>query len=180
MSRLCDAYIELANHKIPTVHKNKSDSEYIQLPKTLLIAKLRNLSHTAILTDRVPIDPTGKYENTVLVSVVRFEDRYRVANGLNQPKIVMCIGSDGNARKQLVKGRDDMRQDAVMQQFFETVNHLIVGFNKNNFENRRLSLMRTYRVVPLSQRSGVLEWCQNTITIGSRIFISTIIDLYII
>ena len=166
MSRLCEAYIELANLKIPANHKNKSEDAYIQLSKTLLISKIRNLSSTTILTDRIPIDPTGVYPSSSLVSIVRFEDRYRIANGINQPKIVMCMGSDGRARKQLVKGRDDLRQDAVLQQFFETVNHVIVDYNKENFENRRLSLMRTYRVVPLSQRSGVLEWCQNTITIG--------------
>lgn len=168
MSRLCEAYIELANHKIPATHKNKSDDAYIQLSKSLLISKLRNLPYSTILTDRIPIDPTGNYSDTTLATIVRFEDRYRVANGLNQPKIVMCVGSDGRARKQLVKGRDDLRQDAVLQQFFETVNHLIADYNKENFENRRLSLMRTYRVVPLSQRSGVLEWCQNTITIGKQ------------
>lgn len=127
---------------------------------------MRNLTHAGVLTDRIPIDPTGNYRQKDLVYVVRFEDKYRVANGVNQPKIVMCMGSDGKARKQLVKGKDDLRQDAVMQQFFETVNSIIVANNKDNFENKKLNLMRTYRVIPLSQRSGVLEWCQNTITIG--------------
>ena len=164
MSRLCDAYIELANNKIPAQKSNKSEA--IQFPKTLLITKIRNLTQIAILTDRLPIDITGSYPENRIASVVRFEDRYRVANGLNQPKIVMCLASDGRPRKQLVKGRDDLRQDAVMQQFFETVNHIISAFNCESFDNRRLSLMRTYRVVPLSQRSGVLEWCLNTITIG--------------
>ena len=75
----------------------------------------------------------------------------------------MCWGSDGIARKQLVKGRDDLRQDTVMQQFFLTVNDLI---KSNNFKTNKLSEIRTYKIVPLSQKSGVLEWCTNTMTIG--------------
>ena len=27
--------------------------------------------------------------------------------------------------------------------------------------------MRTYKVVPLSQRSGIVEWCTNTTSIGN-------------
>lgn len=76
----------------------------------------------------------------------------------------MCWGSDGKARKQLVKGRDDLRQDTVMQQFFATVNDLIRG---NNKKRNKLSMIRTYKIVPLSQKSGVLEWCENTNTIGN-------------
>lgn len=63
-----------------------------------------------------------------------------------------------------MKGKDDLRQDAVMQQFFETVNDLI---KRNSHQtNSKLRPMRTYKIVPLSQQSGVLEWCQDTITFG--------------
>ena len=80
------------------------------------------------------------------------------------PKIINCLGSDGIVRKQLVKGKDDLRQDAVVQQFFETVNDLI---KKNSYQtHNKLRPMRTYKIVPLSQQSGVLEWCQDTITMG--------------
>ena len=37
----------------------------------------------------------------------------------------MCKGSDGRNYKQLVKGKDDLRQDAVMQQLFEAVDTLL-------------------------------------------------------
>ncbi|KAH8047471.1 serine/threonine kinase [Aureococcus anophagefferens] len=39
--------------------------------------------------------------------------------GIHRPKIVECLGADGRRHKQLVKGRDDVRQDAVMEQVFE-------------------------------------------------------------
>lgn len=37
-----------------------------------------------------------------------------VMNGINAPKVVECLGSDGKIYRQLAKsGNDDLRQDAV-------------------------------------------------------------------
>ena len=36
--------------------------------------------------------------------------------GLSRPKIIKCLGSDGQSYTQLVKGGDDTRQDSVMEQ----------------------------------------------------------------
>ncbi|VEL26707.1 unnamed protein product [Protopolystoma xenopodis] len=51
-----------------------------------------------------------------LVTVIGFGLNYCLAGGLNLPKILTCLGSDGRIRRQVIKGRDDPRQDAVMQQ----------------------------------------------------------------
>lgn len=85
------------------------------------------------------------------------------------------------------QGQDDMRVDAVMQQVFTIMNKLL---SENKKSSKRKLLIRTYKVlfyyfivfvdlmfeikcanvlfqvVPLSQRSGVLEWCTNTISLG--------------
>lgn len=38
----------------------------------------------------------------------------RVMNGINAPKVIECLGSDGRRYRQLAKsGNDDLRQDAV-------------------------------------------------------------------
>lgn len=47
------------------------------------------------------MDPTGRYEN--LVTIVSFKPEFRLAGGLNLPKIIDCVGSDGKERRQLVK-----------------------------------------------------------------------------
>lgn len=73
----------------------------------------------------------------------------------------MC--SDGQTRPQLIKGKDDLRQDAVMQQVFGIVNQLLS--QDSEFIERKLKL-RTYKVTPLSMRSGILEWCTNSIPVG--------------
>ncbi|XP_074841015.1 serine-protein kinase ATM isoform X2 [Carettochelys insculpta] len=157
---LCDAYITLANLDA-TQWKSQRTAEGISIPAGQPITKLKNLEDVVVPTMEIKVDPTGKYEN--LVTIMSFKPEFRLAGGLNLPKIIDCVGSDGKERRQLVKGRDDLRQDAVMQQVFQMCNTLL----QQNTETRRRKLtIRRYKVVPLSQRSGVLEWCSGTAPIG--------------
>jgi ataxia telangiectasia mutated family protein len=53
-----------------------------------------------------------------------------------------------------------MRQDAIMEQVFDQVSRLL----KNHTATRLRNLgIRTYKVLPLSTRSGLMEFVQNTI-----------------
>ena len=100
------------------------------------------------------------------------------------PKVVSCCGSDSIRYRQLVKGKDDLRQDAVMQQVFVLMNRLLAKDPAT--ASRNLSI-RTYKVfieesssgfvrslpslyilqvIPLSQTSGVVEWCEGTMTLA--------------
>ncbi|XP_058401259.1 serine-protein kinase ATM isoform X3 [Diceros bicornis minor] len=155
---LCDAYIILANLDA-TQWRNQRKG--INIPADQPITKLQNLEDVVVPTMEIKVDPTGEYEN--LVTIQSFKAEFRLAGGLNLPKIIDCLGSDGKERRQLVKGRDDLRQDAVMQQVFQMCNTLL----QRNTETRKRKLtICTYKVVPLSQRSGVLEWCTGTVPIG--------------
>lgn len=162
MSQVCEAYIELAN---TTQTPKPKPNEQVPFGKHLQINKIKNFNLVNVLTNSMPINYSARYDEAKLVYIVKFDSKFRVANGINAPKIVLCLGSDGVYRKQLVKGKDDLRQDAVMQQFFSTVNDLI-NFNNNKQNTIKLNTIRTYKILPLSQKSGVLEWCQNTITFG--------------
>lgn len=50
------------------------------------------------------MDPSGCYDN--LVTVRSFMPQYHLAGGVNLPKIIDCVGSDGVSRRQLVKASD--------------------------------------------------------------------------
>ena len=50
-----------------------------------------------------------------------------------------------------------------MQQVFSLVNSLL---SRDAATAKKRLRVRQYRVVPLSQRSGVLEWCQNTMPLS--------------
>ena len=109
-----------------------------------------------------------------------FDPNFSITDtGIHRPKIVKCIGSKGGIFKQLVKGEDDIRQDAVMQQVFSTVNNLLrfprISTTSNQGGNgggglqrsvaRSLNLV-TYNIIPLSPVSGVLEWVDDTMPFG--------------
>ncbi|XP_029458325.1 serine-protein kinase ATM [Rhinatrema bivittatum] len=158
IERLCDAYIILAN--MDASHW-KAQRKGISIPTDQPILKLKDLNEVVIPTMEVKVDLTGDYEN--LVTIRSFKSEFRLAGGVNLPKIIDCIGSDGKERRQLVKGRDDLRQDAVMQQVFQMCNLLL---HRNTETRKRKLTIRTYKVIPLSQRSGVLEWCTGTLPIG--------------
>lgn len=50
-----------------------------------------------------------------------------------------------------------------MQQVFTVMNSLL---KSNKDAKQRKLYVRTYKVVPLTQRSGVLQWCENTLPLS--------------
>lgn len=63
------------------------------------------------------MDPTGQYEN--LVTISSFKQEFRLAGGMNLPKIIDCVGSDGKERRQLVKVGSVSCNDLACWNFFE-------------------------------------------------------------
>uniref|UniRef100_UPI00358DFB11 serine-protein kinase ATM-like isoform X2 n=1 Tax=Myxine glutinosa TaxID=7769 RepID=UPI00358DFB11 len=101
----------------------------------------------AIPTKTIEVDPSGEYPH--VVTVLGFMDSFHLIGGINLPKIV---------------GNDDLRQDAVMQQVFHLCNGLLS--TDREAQQRRLKI-RTYKVVPLTRQSGLLEWCEGTLPLGA-------------
>lgn len=112
-----------------------------------------------------------------------FDSSFSITDtGLHRPKIVMCRGTKGGRFRQLVKGEDEIRQDAVMEQVFTYVNELMRrqddgGATQSSRAETKASVrssrqelrMVTYNIIPLSPASGVLEWVENSITFGDYI-----------
>ncbi|KAL5970596.1 Serine-protein kinase ATM [Taenia solium] len=177
MQALTTAYIEWANVDVENKRNVKGD---IPMPSSCALSRLsleaeRCLHLLPVITCPPRVDSSGAYHD--LVRVVGFADTYRLAGGLNLPKIVTCLCSDGRRRKQLVKGRDDPRQDAIMQQVFSAANQLLAVFSLSNpskcpkssslsASHANAMRIRTYMVVPLARRSGLIEWCEGTVPLG--------------
>ncbi|XP_008191052.1 serine-protein kinase ATM isoform X2 [Tribolium castaneum] len=153
MEFVSEAVIELA------YYKNTSDDGSYKVPKRCKIRKIQNYDDVLVPTYNLPISKFSTYSK--IVGISQFGDSYQNVGGINAPKRIICKGTDGINRTQLIKGQDDLRQDAVMQQVFTIMNSLL-GINK---QTRNL-LIRTYKIVPLSKRSGILEWVENTMPIG--------------
>ncbi|XP_045467917.1 serine-protein kinase ATM isoform X2 [Harmonia axyridis] len=148
-----DALVELA-YVVPKENKRKYD-----ISKRSKIASVKNFSSVSMLTHNLKIQQNGKYEN--IIGIYSYDSQYSLVGGKNVPKKIKCIGTDGYPYEQLVKGQDDLRQDAVMQQVFTIMNSLLSA-DKHSHGLK----IRTYKIVPLSMRSGVLEWAKNTMPVG--------------
>ncbi|RZF43814.1 hypothetical protein LSTR_LSTR006355 [Laodelphax striatellus] len=152
MKKLSDAYIQLAYIK----HEKKKLGKF-QIPQSAPIMQCKNLSNVLLTTITIPYNKSGKYDT--IVGIHKFKNYYEFVGGVNAPKKLECTGTDGIIRKQLVKLDDEIRQDAVMQQVFSIVNSLL---QKKKQTKQRKLYIKTYKVVPMTQRSGVIEWCENT------------------
>ncbi|KAK1835112.1 hypothetical protein QBC39DRAFT_170782 [Podospora conica] len=93
--------------------------------------------------------------------IAKFEPDMSIASGVSAPKIITAVGTDGRRYKQLVKGgNDDLRQDAIMEQVFAAVSELL----KLHRTTRQRNLgIRTYKVLPLTSSSGLIEFVSDTI-----------------
>ncbi|XP_022706304.1 uncharacterized protein LOC111270379 isoform X4 [Varroa jacobsoni] len=119
-----------------------------------IVSKNRHFGDLPILTEDIPICPDGNYDHVERIK--DFIPEYEICAGLSKPKKMIVRGNRGTAFIQLLKGKDDLRQDAVMQQLFKEVSRL--RSDDGQFRVR----VRTYKVVPLSRYVGVIEWVRNT------------------
>lgn len=110
------------------------------IPRTEKIKSIKNVQNVAIPTVNVPIKKNCDYTN--IVGIHEFGSSFSLVGGVNEPKRITCVGTDGKERTQLVKGKDDLRQDAVMQQVFTIMNTLLA----KNKQTSRLHI-RTYKVI---------------------------------
>ncbi|XP_046831234.1 serine-protein kinase ATM isoform X2 [Vespa crabro] len=159
MEILSHSLVMLANYE--TNDKCKRGTSF-KIPTGQKIFKIKDFSNIFVPTLAVDVRCSGNYND--IISIVKYFDTYENVGGVNAPKKIICVGSDGIQRQQLLKGKDDLRQDAVMQQVFNVMNRL---FEMSKEAKRRKLKIRTYKVVPLTQRSGILEWCHNTMPIAT-------------
>ncbi|GLT47213.1 hypothetical protein SLA2020_209240 [Shorea laevis] len=158
MKQMVEIYIKLAELETRREDTNKR----ITLPRE--IRSLRQLELVPVVTATFPVDRGCQYLEGSFPYFKGLADSITVMNGINAPKVVECFGSDGRRYKQLAKsGNDDLRQDAVMEQFFGLVNTFL--HNHRDTWKRRLTI-RTYKVVPFTPSAGVLEWVDGTLPLG--------------
>ncbi|KAI5367726.1 Putative serine/threonine-protein kinase ATM, plant [Septoria linicola] len=106
--------------------------------------------------------PNGGYSDVPVVA--RFDRTVSIMNGLSAPKMMKLLATNGKYYKELYKsGDDDLRQDAIMEQVFEEVSNML----RNHKATRQRDLkLRTYKVIPLSSGSGIIEFVPNSIPIN--------------
>ncbi|KAJ1725490.1 hypothetical protein LPJ53_000305 [Coemansia erecta] len=178
IDNLINAYLDLAVSPVPEKFKNGSpDGKLIAFGSRLRISNLiKNLPPNVPVLTAVPrVEAPRDYMCVPFVSTV--SEGYSLAGGINLPKIVRVLGTDGRRYKQLVKGKDDMRQDAIIQQLFGVINRFVRPASSRAQGSAAAAAaaaspvsglqIRTYQVVPLAKRCGVLQWVENTTPFGT-------------
>ncbi|KAG7361239.1 phosphatidylinositol 3- and 4-kinase [Nitzschia inconspicua] len=159
--------------------KNVKFSELLKKSRSNLLDQcLRNCHiRPCVLTSPPVLQPRKDYGNGTedpegAERVKGFKPTFDFTDsGIHRPRIVTCLGSKGGQFRQLVKGEDPVRQDAIMSQIFNYVNVLMargVGEKgKSQLAGTRRGSRKikiaTYNISPLSPMSGVLEWVHDTI-----------------
>lgn len=152
IERFCEESIQLAEYKV-------SKNRYIHLDKLKMgYFWTEALPKIPPPTMALPVSQDG-YANVPTMQLI--SPKVAIAtSGLSLPKIATLILSNGQSHKMLFKhSADDLRQDAIMEQVFEKVNHLML--RDPEARKRQLSI-RTYRAVPLGPKAGIIEFVPNT------------------
>ncbi|XP_032407093.1 DNA-dependent protein kinase catalytic subunit [Xiphophorus hellerii] len=94
--------------------------------------------------------------------ITGFDERVKVMSSIRRPKRLIIRGDDERDHPFLVKGGEDLRQDQRIEQLFAVMN--IVLSHDTSCTRRGLQL-RTYQVIPITTRIGLIEWMENTCTL---------------
>ncbi|KAG9588827.1 hypothetical protein KCU97_g8181, partial [Aureobasidium melanogenum] len=156
-----NAYHSLAEVKLnPKEFKGKITVNMVPAAKEMVNTVLPRKMPPATMS--VELRPDCDYSSVPVVA--RYRDEIRIAGGLSAPKILVAIGTDGKEYKQLFKGgNDDLRQDAIMEQVFGEVSKMLQ--THKNSRQRNLHI-RTYKVLPLTSTSGIIEFVPHSIPLG--------------
>ncbi|XP_052761107.1 DNA-dependent protein kinase catalytic subunit-like isoform X2 [Mya arenaria] len=94
------------------------------------------------------------------VKIAGFDQAVKVMTSLRKPKRVTIHGNDERDYHFLVKGGEDLRQDQRIEQLFYIMNQVFL--QDPACRSRKLQL-KTYQVIPMTSRVGLIEWVGDTV-----------------
>jgi ataxia telangiectasia mutated family protein len=154
IENLAHALLETSNRK-----ENRQERSFRE-PR---LNAIPNLKHIPVPILTLPTLERGVLldkQREEIITIDCFHPDIRFAeSGITRPMILSLTGSDGKRYDMLLKPKDDLRQDAVMEQLFQCC----TNFLQENAATRRRNLrIRTYNVIPLTPSVGLVEWVPNT------------------
>ncbi|KAM9626909.1 DNA-dependent protein kinase catalytic subunit isoform 2-T2 [Trichechus inunguis] len=107
-------------------------------------------------------DGKGKPLPEYHARITGFDERVKVMASIRKPKRIVIRGHDEREYPFLVKGGEDLRQDQRIEQLFEVMN---VVLSRSAACSQRNMQLKTYQVIPMTTRLGLIEWIENTFTL---------------
>ncbi|XP_060099810.1 DNA-dependent protein kinase catalytic subunit [Heteronotia binoei] len=107
-------------------------------------------------------DGKGKPLPEYHAKIAGFDERIKVMLSIRKPKRIIIRGSDEREYPFLVKGGEDLRQDQRIEQLFDVMNTVL---SQDAACSQRSMQLKTYQVIPMTTRLGLIEWLENTCTL---------------
>ncbi|KAK7005038.1 DNA-dependent protein kinase catalytic subunit, partial [Biomphalaria glabrata] len=99
--------------------------------------------------------PTPEYH----VKIAGFDERVLVMSSLRKPKRILIRGNDEQDYPYLVKSGEDLRLDQRIEMLFFMMNKVM---NSDWACKQRKLQLKTYQVVSMTPRVGLIEWMRDT------------------
>ncbi|XP_078543449.1 DNA-dependent protein kinase catalytic subunit [Lissotriton helveticus] len=96
------------------------------------------------------------------VKISGFDERVKTMKSIRKPKRIIIRGDDEREYPFLVKGGEDLRQDQRIEQLFEVMNIIL---SQDAACSQRNMQLKTYQVIPMTTRIGLIEWLEKTCTL---------------
>ncbi|XP_071960307.1 DNA-dependent protein kinase catalytic subunit-like [Antedon mediterranea] len=93
------------------------------------------------------------------VTIAGFSEQVKVMSSLRKPKRIIIRGNDEKDHMFLAKGGEDLRLDQRIEQLFTLMNEIL---EKDATCCQRGLKLKTYQVIPMTPRLGLIEWLQKT------------------
>ncbi|XP_076445486.1 DNA-dependent protein kinase catalytic subunit-like [Babylonia areolata] len=101
------------------------------------------------------------------VKIAGFDERVMVMSSIRKPKRITIRGNDERDYHYLVKGGEDLRQDQRIEQLFVIMNRVM---EKDAVCRARSLKLKTYQVIPMNPRVGLIEWMNNTLPLKNFLY----------
>ncbi|KAM4028882.1 DNA-dependent protein kinase catalytic subunit [Anomaloglossus baeobatrachus] len=96
------------------------------------------------------------------IKICGFDERVKVMTSIRKPRKIVIRGNDERDYPFLVKGGEDLRQDQRIEQLFDIMNIIL---SEDAACKQRYMQLKTYQVIPMTTRIGIIEWLENTCTL---------------
>lgn len=108
----------------------------------------------------------GKPDPASHVHILSFSSMLGVLASKQLPKQITMHCSDEKEYTFLVKGGEDLRLDQRIEQLFDVMNQILHADPRCRDRNL---VTKTYKVIPMTQEIGIIEWLHDTSTLKSMI-----------
>ncbi len=151
--------------KLKTIIQDKSNiNDYSTWFSSTFQQQNRILDKSSVRELEIPGQYTSKKKPLLEhhIKIVGFDEKLLVLHSLRLPKRLTIRGHDENDYRFLVKGGEDIRQDQRIEALFSIMNDLYDNDPNCNQSNSAHIAVRTYKVIPMSSKLGMIEWLDNT------------------